>query len=45
MKCSAAGVLDGGVVVFDAFQGVEPQSETVGAKPTDMSTRICFFNK
>ncbi len=42
----ALRVLDGGVVVFDAVQGVEPQSETVWrqADRYDVS-RICFINK
>lgn len=39
-------VLDGGVVVFDAVQGVEPQSETVW-RQADLYRvpRICFINK
>ncbi len=39
-------VLDGGVVVFDAVQGVEPQSETVW-RQADLyrGPRICFVNK
>jgi len=39
-------VLDGGVVVFDAVQGVEPQSETVW-RQADLYhvPRICFVNK
>ncbi len=39
-------VLDGGVVVFDAVQGVEPQSETVW-RQADLYhvPRICFINK
>jgi len=39
-------VLDGGVVVFDAVQGVEPQSETVW-RQADLYRvpRICFVNK
>jgi elongation factor G len=39
-------VLDGGVVVFDATQGVEPQSETVWRQADRYGTpRICFINK
>jgi elongation factor G len=39
-------VLDGGVVVFDATQGVEPQSETVWRQADRYSVpRICFANK
>lgn len=39
-------VLDGGVVVFDATQGVEPQSETVWRQADRYSVpRICFVNK
>ena len=39
-------VLDGGVVVFDAVQGVEPQSETVWRQADRyMVPRICFINK
>jgi elongation factor G len=39
-------VLDGGVVVFDAVQGVEPQSETVWRQANLYSVpRICFVNK
>jgi elongation factor G len=39
-------VLDGGVVIFDAVQGVEPQSETVW-RQADLYRvpRICFVNK
>ena len=39
-------VLDGGVVVFDAVQGVEPQSETVW-RQADLYRvpRLCFINK
>src|SRR6476620_4423390 len=39
-------VLDGGVVVFDAVAGVEPQSETVW-RPADKYKvpRMCFVNK
>ena len=39
-------VLDGGVVVFDAVAGVEPQSETVW-RQADLYhvPRICFVNK
>jgi elongation factor G len=39
-------VLDGGVVVFDAVQGVEPQSETVWRQANLYHVpRICFVNK
>jgi len=39
-------VLDGGVVVFDAVQGVEPQSETVWRQADRyLVPRICFANK
>jgi elongation factor G len=39
-------VLDGGVVVFDAVQGVEPQSETVWRQADLYAVpRICFVNK
>lgn len=39
-------VLDGGVVVFDATQGVEPQSETVWRQADRYNVpRICFINK
>jgi len=39
-------VLDGGVVVFDAVQGVEPQSETVWRQADRyVVPRICFVNK
>jgi len=39
-------VLDGGVVVFDAVQGVEPQSETVWRQADRYKVpRICFANK
>ncbi len=39
-------VLDGGVVVFDAVQGVEPQSETVWRQADRYRVpRICFINK
>ena len=39
-------VLDGGVVVFDAVQGVEPQSETVWRQADRFhGPRICFVNK
>jgi elongation factor G len=39
-------VLDGGVVVFDAVQGVEPQSETVWRQADLYQVpRICFVNK
>lgn len=39
-------VLDGGVVVFDGKEGVEPQSETVWRQAEKYSVpRICFINK
>jgi len=39
-------VLDGGIVVFDATQGVEPQSETVWRQADRYAVpRICFINK
>jgi elongation factor G len=39
-------VLDGGVVVFDAVAGVEPQSETVWRQADRYSVpRVCFINK
>ncbi|MDP3047430.1 MAG: elongation factor G [Chloroflexota bacterium] len=39
-------VLDGGVVVFDAVAGVEPQSETVWRQADKYNVpRICFINK
>ena len=39
-------VLDGGVVCFDATQGVEPQSETVWRQADRYGVpRICFVNK
>jgi elongation factor G len=39
-------VLDGGVVVFDAVAGVEPQSETVWRQADRYNVpRICFINK
>lgn len=39
-------VLDGGVVVFDAVAGVEPQSETVWRQADKYSVpRVCFVNK
>ena len=39
-------VLDGGVVVFDAVNGVEPQSETVWRQADRYAVpRICFVNK
>ncbi len=39
-------VLDGGVVIFDAVQGVEPQSETVWRQADRYKVpRICFVNK
>ncbi len=39
-------VLDGGIVVFDAVAGVEPQSETVWRQANKYNVpRICFVNK
>src|SRR3972149_2146862 len=39
-------VLDGGVVIFDAVQGVEPQSETVWRQADRYRVpRLCFANK
>ena len=39
-------VLDGGVVVFDAVNGVEPQSETVWRQADRYRVpRICYINK
>src|SRR5215467_1474753 len=39
-------VLDGGVVVFDAVAGVEPQSQTVWRQANKYSVpRMCFVNK
>jgi len=39
-------VLDGGVVVFDAVAGVQPQSETVWRQADSYRVpRICFVNK
>jgi len=39
-------VLDGGVVVFDAVNGVEPQSETVWRQADRYKVpRICYINK
>jgi elongation factor G len=39
-------VLDGGIVVFDAVAGVEPQSETVWHQADSYGVpRICFINK
>jgi len=39
-------VLDGGIVIFDAVQGVEPQSETVWRQADRFGVpRICFVNK
>ncbi|MBC7264391.1 MAG: elongation factor G [Chloroflexi bacterium] len=39
-------VLDGGVVIFDAVAGVEPQSETVWRQADRFGVpRICFINK
>jgi elongation factor G len=39
-------VLDGGVVVFDGKEGVEPQSETVWRQADKYEVpRICFINK
>jgi elongation factor G len=39
-------VLDGGIVIFDAVQGVEPQSETVWRQADRYAVpRVCFVNK
>jgi elongation factor G len=39
-------ILDGGVVVFDGVEGVEPQSETVWRQADRYGVpRICFVNK
>ena len=39
-------ILDGGVVVFDAVAGVQPQSETVWRQAARYNVpRICFVNK
>lgn len=39
-------VLDGGIVLFDAVAGVEPQSETVWRQADSYQVpRICFVNK
>ncbi|MBM3933685.1 MAG: elongation factor G [SAR202 cluster bacterium] len=39
-------VLDGGVVIFDAVAGVQPQSETVWRQADKYKVpRICFINK
>ncbi|MCI0796544.1 MAG: GTP-binding protein, partial [Chloroflexi bacterium] len=39
-------VLDGGVVVFDAVAGVQPQSETVWRQADKYNVpRLCFINK
>ncbi len=39
-------ILDGGVVIFDAVSGVEPQSETVWRQADRYEVpRICFINK
>jgi elongation factor G len=39
-------VLDGGVVIFDAVAGVEPQSETVWRQADRYGVpRVCFVNK
>jgi len=39
-------VLDGGIVLFDAVAGVEPQSETVWRQADSFGVpRICFVNK
>ena len=38
--------MDGGIVIFDAVQGVEPQSETVWRQADRYGVpRICFVNK
>lgn len=45
VQCSLR-VLDGGIVVFDGVQGVEPQSETVWRQADRFNVpRICFVNK
>jgi len=42
----ALRVLDGGIVVFDAVHGVEPQSETVWRQADRFGVpRVCFVNK
>lgn len=42
----ALRILDGGIVVFDAVHGVEPQSETVWRQADRFQVpRICFVNK
>ncbi len=42
----ALRVLDGGVVIFDGKEGVEPQSETVWRQADKYKVpRICFINK
>ncbi|MCB0121211.1 MAG: GTP-binding protein, partial [Caldilineaceae bacterium] len=39
-------ILDGGVVIFDAVNGVEPQSETVWRQANAFRVpRICYINK
>jgi len=39
-------VLDGGIVIFDAVAGVEPQSETVWRQADRFGVpRVCFVNK
>ncbi|MDZ7611618.1 MAG: elongation factor G [Candidatus Moranbacteria bacterium] len=39
-------VLDGGIVVFDGKEGVEPQSETVWKQADKYNVpRVCFINK
>ncbi|MDE2822896.1 MAG: GTP-binding protein, partial [Chloroflexota bacterium] len=39
-------ILDGGVVIFDAVAGVQPQSETVWRQADKYHVpRICFINK
>lgn len=39
-------ILDGGVVIFDAVAGVQPQSETVWRQANKYNVpRICFINK
>ena len=38
-------VLDGGVIVLDGSQGVEPQSETVFRQAQKYDVPYCFVNK